>query len=136
VSYPSSRLKIYYLIRILDIQMHSPDNSPKRLQGASRTTGGVLRGRAYGNVFNFADARDILDQGPQHGMASRGRVYIYVSPLNPTTLDPEQMKPMATVKVTTSPTVTPMLQQVTRRFSPVRSTYTFILLRFCFLPLC
>lgn len=135
MSYPS-HLIIYYLIRILDTHMRSPNNSPKRLQGASRTTGGILRGRAHGNVFNFADARDVLDQDPQHVMASRGRVYIYTSPLNPTTLDPEQMKPMATVKVTTSQTITPMLQQVTRRFSPVRSKYSLnILLKFCFLPL-
>ena len=104
--------------------MHSPDNSPKRLQGASHMTGGILRGRAYGNVFNFADTMDVLDQNRNQGMASRGRVYIYTSPLDLTVLDPKQMKPMATVKVTTSQTLAPMLQQVTRRFSPVRSKYT------------
>ena len=106
--------------------MHSPDNSPKQLQGASRVSGGILRGRAHGNVFNFADAKDILDQqeGSRQGMASRGRVYIYSSSLNPTTLDPELMKPMATVKVVTLQTIALMLQQVTRRFSPVRSNYS------------
>jgi hypothetical protein len=106
--------------------MHSPDSSPKRLQGASRISGGILRGRAQGNVFNFADATDVLGQGPRHGTASRGRVYVYSSSFNPTTLDPEQMKPMATVKVLTSETIAPMLQQVTRRFSPVRSKYKSI----------
>ena len=114
--------------------MHSPDNILKQLQGASCTTGGILCGRAHGNVFNFADARDVLDQGPQQGMALRGCVYIYTSPLNPTTLDPEQMKPMATVKVTTSQSIAPMLQQVTHQFSPVRSKYTLnIMLKFFFL---
>ena len=104
--------------------MHSPDNSPKRLQGASRISGGILWGRAQGNVFNFADVTDILDQGPRQRMTSRGRVYVYTSSSNPTTLDPELMKLMATVKVTTSQTIAPMLQQVTCRFSPVHSKYT------------
>ena len=102
--------------------MHSPDDSPKNLQGASRTSGSILLDCTQGNVFNFADVTDVLKQGPSHGVAPRGRVYVYSSPLNPTSLDPERMKPMATVKVTTSQTIAPtMLQQVSHRFSPVRS---------------
>jgi hypothetical protein len=98
-----------------DIRMHSPETSPKRyLQGASRTSGGIVRGHAHGNVFNFADIADGLEQGPGLGMASKGRVYIYSSPLNPTTLDIKTMKPMATVKVSASQTIAPMLRQVTR----------------------
>jgi len=99
--------------------------SPEPLQGASRISGGISRGHAQGNVFNLADATDVLDhQGPSLGTASKGRVYIYSSSSNPTTLDPELMKLMATVKVLVSQTIAPMLQQVTRRFSPVRSKYT------------
>ena len=116
--------------------MHSPDDSPKNLQGASRTSSGILCGRAQGNVFNFADVTDVLKQGPSHGVAPRGRVYVYSSPLNPTSLDPERMKPMATVKVTTSQTIAPMLQQVSHRFSPVRSKYTTLYLENCFESLC
>ena len=100
------------------------DNSPKNLQGASRTSGGILHGRVQGNIFNLADVKDVLEQGPGHGVALRGRVYVFSSPLNPTTLDPEVMKPMATIKVVTSKTIVPMLQHVSRRFSPVRSKYT------------
>lgn len=106
---------------MLDIRMHSPE-----LQGASRTSGGILRGRAHGNVFNFADVTDVLKQDPDYRMASKGKVYIYSSSSNPTTLSPEMMKPMATVKVITSETIAPMLQQVTRRFSPVRSKYSLL----------
>jgi hypothetical protein len=105
--------------------MQSPDIGVEPLQGASRTSGGISRGRAQGNVFNLADATDVSVQGPRQGMASKGRVFIYSSSSNPTTLDHELMKPMATVKVLTSQTIAPMLQQVTRRFSPVRSKYTF-----------
>ena len=100
--------------------MHSPDD---KLQGASRTSGGILRGRAQGNVFNLADVKYVLEQGHGLEMGSRGRVYIYSSSLNPTTLDPEEMKPMTTVKVMTSQTIAPLLKQVTRRYSPIRSKY-------------
>ena len=30
-------------------------HSPPRLEGASRVTGGIIRGRAAGNAFQFAD---------------------------------------------------------------------------------
>jgi hypothetical protein len=96
----------------LDIRMHSPDTT-KHLQGASRTSGGVLWGRALGNVFNFANVTEVLMQHPSHETVSKGRVYVYLSSLNPTSLNHETMNPMATVKVTTSPTIAPILQQVT-----------------------
>ncbi|KAF8220525.1 hypothetical protein L208DRAFT_1333241 [Tricholoma matsutake] len=37
--------------------MASPPGTPSRheLQGASHITGGILRGRAQGNVYNIAD---------------------------------------------------------------------------------
>src|SRR6267378_3137097 len=35
-----------------DIQMTSPQNSPPKLHGASRTSGGIFRGHATGNVLN------------------------------------------------------------------------------------
>ena len=39
------------------------------LAGASRTSGGMIRGRALGNVFNNADADDITKSmlGPRIG---------------------------------------------------------------------
>ena len=48
-------------------------------------------------------------------------------------LNPESMKPMAMVKVTTSLTIAPILQQVTCRFSPVCSKYTSLYARILFL---
>ena len=90
--------------------------------------------RAQGNVFNFADVTDVLkqEQGPSHGVAPRGRVYVYSSPLNPTSLDPERMKPMATIKVTTSQTIALVLQQVSCCFSPVCSKYTTLYVEILF----
>jgi len=43
----------------LDINMESPPALPA-LQGASRVTGGVFRGKAYGNVVNHADFPDLV----------------------------------------------------------------------------
>jgi len=40
--------------------MASPPTSPShKLQGALHTTGGVIHGHAYGNVFNLADSHDL-----------------------------------------------------------------------------
>ena len=66
--------------------MASPPNSPPHhsLQGASRTTGGVLRGRAHGNIFNHADPGDVMTGlGPR-----KGKVHIYI-PKGPTPHKPE-----------------------------------------------
>ena len=43
-----------------DIHMASPPPP----EGSSRVTGGVLRGRALGNVLSFPDAQDILASNP------------------------------------------------------------------------
>jgi hypothetical protein len=69
----------------IDVQMHSPPDSPSRnLQGASRITGGILHGRAQGNVFNFADSVSIKDQeGPV-----MGKVLIYTTHVTPTETSP------------------------------------------------
>lgn len=113
--------------------MHSPDSSPKQLQGASRTSGGTSCGHVHGNVFNFTDVRKVLKEDPGPGITLKGKVYIYTSSSNPMSLNPESMKPMAMVKVTTSLTIAPILQQVTCRFSPVCSKYTSLYARILFL---
>ncbi len=42
--------------------MASPPCSPPCLHGASHTTGGILHGRALGNIFNFGDGMNVDDQ--------------------------------------------------------------------------
>jgi len=61
---PDNGIKIYfsptsYFKNILDVKMSSPIS----LQGASRTTGGILRGKAYGNQLNHADFEREEDPG-------------------------------------------------------------------------
>lgn len=68
--------------------MISPPTSPSRfdLGGASRVSGGVFRGRAYGNVFNHADAET------NFSLESRmGKVHIYKSHVDPTLAKPEMV---------------------------------------------
>jgi hypothetical protein len=93
--------------------MASPSGSPEHnLQGASRITGGILRGRADGNVFNFADANVIADKKTP----IMGKIHLYTSPVNPTTTPPTMSLNHAVV-----PALAPILSDLAERFSPVRS---------------
>ena len=81
------------------------------LQGASRMTGGILRGRALGNVFNHADGEDQV-----HLVPRKGKVLVFQSPRDPMTNKPD-MSIMSEV----SPRLKPVLKTLARKYSPVRS---------------
>jgi hypothetical protein len=85
------------------------------LQGASRMTGGVLRGRAQGNIYNNADSAPDIYTAPR-----KGRVFIYQSPR-----DPKTTKPDASVMSEVTPQLKPVLKTLARRFSPVSSKSYF-----------
>ena len=90
----------------------SPPTSPPRFEwhGASRVTGGILHGRAYGNVYNHADAETIF------GSDSRmGKVHIYTSRVNPTLVKPDMV-----LKHKVIPELKPILNALARGYSPVR----------------
>jgi hypothetical protein len=109
----------------LDIHMQSPPVTPSRkheqpdsslavdLQGASRTTGGILRGRAQGNVFNNADAELVSDYGIERRI---GRVQVYTA-----YADPTMVKPDMELKHEVTPKLTKVLKVLSRKYSPVRS---------------
>jgi hypothetical protein len=93
--------------------MASPLNSPgHNLQGASRTTGGVMRHRAAGNVFNFADGDALSDERTP----VTGKLHLYTSPVNPMTNQPTMSLNHAVV-----PALAPILSDLAERFSPVCS---------------
>jgi hypothetical protein len=95
--------------------MCSPPNSPSSgLQGASRTVGGFSRGHAQGNIFNFADASDLLPHQPLK--ANRGKVLLYT-----TMGDPETTKPVMSLKHEVSSTIGPILAKLAKRYSPIDS---------------
>ena len=98
----------------VDVHMSSPSNSPSRnLRGASRITGGSIRGHAIGNVFNFADADD-ADTGMI--VPRMGKVHLYTSTVNPV-----EVKPTRILKVNVSFSMGPILKSIAAKWSPVES---------------
>jgi hypothetical protein len=93
--------------------MNSPPVSPPRfeLSGASRVTGGILRGRAYGNVFNHADADMKFDLEPR-----MGKVQVYTARVDPTLTKPDMV-----LKHKVTHKLKPILKALARGYSPVRS---------------
>ena len=100
--------------------MISPSNSPTRnqdLQGASKVTGGILQGRALGNVFNYADAPE--GSNFDYGLGSqKGKVHIYTSRNN--------MNPILVLKHDVTPTLAPILRGLACSYSPVSSKLLLI----------
>ena len=92
--------------------MASPPNSPShRLQGSSHTTGGILHGRAHGNVFNLADSEDY-----QSRESIPGKVYLY-----DTRLDPTESKPKSAFKLRVTTSLGTVLTKLAEKDSPVSS---------------
>jgi hypothetical protein len=92
--------------------------SPPPLHGSSSTTGGVLRGRAQGNIFNLADAEKALET--EVG-AAIGKVKIY----RPGE-DPSSLKPQMVLKAEVSQTMAPVLTDLGELYSPVKSKFCHI----------
>jgi len=94
--------------------MASPPHSPPCLHGASRTTGGLLRGRALGNVFNFGDHMNV-----DHQISKVvGTVHIYT-----THGDPELLKPYMMLKHEVTNGIAPILKKLGSSYSPVKSLF-------------
>ena len=94
--------------------IQSSTNPSLDLGGASRVTGGILRGRALGNVFNHADADELL----RFNLAPRkGRVQVYMSRVDPTVTKPDM-----SLKHEVTPRLKPILKALARGYSPIRST--------------
>ena len=98
--------------------MNSPPASPPRFElgGASRVTGGILRGRAYGNVYNHADAETMFDLETR-----MGKVHVYMARVDPTSAKPDMV-----LKHKVTPKLKPILKALARGYSPVRSKLFFI----------
>ena len=106
----------------LDIKMHSPPKDPIPAYGSSRSAGGSLRGRAVGNTFNIADAEQVwsdvnrLDVEP-----TKGKIYIYISDLNPAVVDIAKSSFIANVyDIAKCQTVQDLMKRGSRDYSPIR----------------
>ena len=100
--------------------------SPKKsipAYGSSRSTGGVFHGRAQGNTFNMADANDVWNDinSYDNKPAEKGKIYIYISDLNPPEVDTDQPSFMVTVHdVNKCQTVQEVVERSSRDYSPIR----------------
>jgi hypothetical protein len=83
-------------------------------EGASRATGGFMRGNATGNLFSIADASDldVLDAGIQ----AKGLIKVYKA-----LVDTTSVKPFMVVKSGVEPSLVPILKKLSRSYSPVSS---------------
>ena len=94
-----------------------PPLSRHELQGASRTTGGIFRGRAYGNNPNIADLADQDDSL----IPVIGKIYLYITPDDPATWDFTTMKHRLVLKLNVTSSLAKILMEIGDRHSPVRS---------------
>ena len=106
---------------ILDIRMDisPPPLNRLELQGASRTTGGIFRGRAYGNNPNIADLADEDD----NLIPIIGKIYLYLTGDDPTTWDLTTLKRSIVLRHPITSSLAMILQEIGDRHSPVRRKY-------------
>ncbi|KAK2464062.1 hypothetical protein APHAL10511_003932 [Amanita phalloides] len=80
------------------------------LQGASSTSGGVIRGKAYGNVLSHQDMPEIQGEVVK---PVKGEVRVFTS-----LIDPTNIKPTLIVKVNTDPNLVQVLKQIKKKYTP------------------
>ena len=76
--------------------MHSPPKEHIPAYGSSRSKGGIFRGRAVGNTLNIADmGRTSVDDPDEE--PTKGKIYLYISDLDPSAVDASQPSFIANV---------------------------------------
>jgi hypothetical protein len=99
-----------------------PPLSRHELQGASRTTGGIFRGRAYGNNPNIADLAV-----PENSLIPLiGKIYLYITANDPATWDFTTMKHHFIIKINVMSSLAKILMEIGDRHSPVRSKFRLL----------
>jgi hypothetical protein len=89
------------------------------LTQSNQLIGGIIRGKATGNIFNVADMPPIKES--RHRLPSgMGKVKLYISSANPELLDITKMHPTMTAEAPISDTIQPVLEALADNFSPVQ----------------
>jgi hypothetical protein len=104
--------------RARDIKAVGSSRQAKPIQssGASRAYGGIIRGKALGNVPNIGDF-DSVDPDPQF-VDVEATVNIFPSNTWPTTIDIDQMAVIAVI-IPFEEDLASLLQQVAKYYSPI-----------------
>jgi hypothetical protein len=105
--------------------MYSPSHSLPQLFGSSKTTGGVLRGRALGNTLNAADHEEVFNH-MLHPIP--GKVLVYYSEDDPANLTIQNMKPTTFIRHDVTSSIRPVLTKVADKYSPIRSKKLLVLI--------
>lgn len=95
----------------------SRDPSPSQvedLQGASRVTGGILRGNALGSHLNWGDASQLMHNEPEFQSAPMGKVFLFSS-------RDEDARPHLSITTQTASQLSPILKKLSAKYSPIRS---------------
>ena len=103
----------------MDLSKLQPPKIQAPANGSSRSTGGILRGRALGITLNIGDPFD--DMQPEVRPLSRGRINVTIVQQPPEDVVIEN--PTSHLKVL-SPcyeTFAPLMKKVAKSYSPVRS---------------
>ena len=98
--------------------------------GSSHSTGGILRGHAQGNTFNMADAGDVWDDINTYSAQKpeKGKIYLYISDLNPQEIDVMQPSFAVTVhNITKYQTIQHVIEHGSRDYSPIRRKLLYLL---------
>ena len=112
---------------IIDVTMHSPPKDSIPAYGSSRSTGGTLRGHAFGNTFNMGDVDAVWDDINKYtnnpdGEPKKGKIHLYISELNPSVVDITQPDFVATIYDTGKcQTIQDVMKLGSRNYSPIRS---------------
>ena len=115
------------MILDIDLSKLQPPEIQAPANGSSRSTGGVLRGRALGIAANIGDPFDDMQQEVRP--LSRGRINLTIVEHPPGDVIIEN--PTSHLKVL-SPcyeTFAPLMKKVAKSYSPVRSKYFIILMQ-------
>ena len=86
---------LYYIYFSSPLEKDADKGNP--LQGASRTTGGVFRGKALGNELSHADTPEVF--GGHEVKPVKGDIRVFTSLADPTNLKLEWFEPLSTLEV-------------------------------------
>jgi hypothetical protein len=92
------------------------------LMGSSRTSGGLFRGRARGNLPNHADLSTVNNN---FEVPVKGEVYLYITEQYPRHVNFESLRGDSdlVVIVNVAETMAPVLDMVAHKFSVIRRVY-------------
>lgn len=116
-------LKLLFKL-LLDVLM----DSPPAPEGASRSTGGILRGRAAGQGYNPVDDEDLHFSSSSIIGKVKGTILLYSSSIDPSQLDLKKMKPSMKFSVPINTHLAPVLQSAAEMFLPITSKLHFLYL--------